>query len=65
VFGRNTRIRSLYIKNAISSRFVEIPEVKEIIWMEFRINGTSYDGLIIDIIKNPPRKSRWYYANLI
>jgi hypothetical protein len=56
VFSENIE----YIKNGISNRVVQIPEVKEAKWMAVRAKFTSYVGLIIIFVYNPPRNSRRY-----
>jgi hypothetical protein len=46
VYGRNIGGSEEYIKNGISNRLTEIPEVTEAIWMGVRCSIISYAGLI-------------------
>jgi hypothetical protein len=63
VYGRKTGGSVVCIGNGVSSRVIDIPEVKEKIWMGVRSNIISHVGLVISYVYNPPRYSRWYNPN--
>jgi hypothetical protein len=63
VYGRKTGGSVVCIENGISSRVIEIPEVKETMWMGVRSNIISHVGLVVSLVYNPSRNSRWYNPN--